>query len=220
MHKTRIALITATLLALLPLLQGCFPMVAGGAAAGIMSIHDRRSTGTQTDDETFEWKVRGQLPEQYKSQSNVSVTVFNKRLLLSGEVPSADARTATETAVRTVDGLREVYNELGVGPISTFGSRSNDSYITSKIKGRLVDSDQVSANHIKVVSERGIAYLMGIVNDREAKAAIAVARTTSGVLKVINLMEVLSDAEIQRMDEQFRSGGSNPQPALAPVESR
>lgn len=219
MRKTKIALAAATLLAALPALQGCVPALVTGAAVGVVSAHDRRTTGTQTDDETMEWKAKMRLPEQYKSQSHVNVTVYNKRLLLTGEVPNAEAKTATEAAVRQVDGLREVYNELGAGPVSTLGNRSNDSYITSKLKARLVDSNQLSANHVKVVTERGIAYLMGIVNEREAKVAVAVARTTSGVLKVVNLMEVVDEAETRRIDDQFL-GARNPPPASAPVEKR
>ncbi|MCL2344464.1 MAG: BON domain-containing protein [Desulfobulbus sp.] len=218
MHKTRLTLAAALLLAALPALQGCFPAVVTGAAVGVMAAHDRRSIGTQTDDETSELKVRGRLPAQYKEQSNVSVTVFNRRLLLTGEVPSAEARAATEAAAREVDGLREVFNELGVGPVSTLGSRSNDSYITSKVKARLVDSDQISANHVKVVTERGIVHLLGIVNEREAKAAVNVARTTSGVLKVVNVMEVIDEAETRRIDEQLL-GARKSSPASAPASS-
>lgn len=214
MHKTRLTLAIA-LLATLPALQGCFPAVVGGTAAGVMSVHDRRTIGTQTDDETLEWKARGRLPEQYREQSNVSVTAYNRRLLLTGEVPNTEAKAATEAAVRTIDGLQGVYNELGIGPVSALGSRSNDSYITSKVKARLVDSEQLSANHVKVVTERGITYLLGIVNEREAKAAVAVARTTAGVLKVVNLLEIISEAETQRIDEQFRGTG-NSMPAENP----
>jgi osmotically-inducible protein OsmY len=118
-----------------------------------------------------------------------------------------------------IDGVREVYNELGVGPVSSLGSRSTDSFIDSKVKARLVDSNQISANHIKVVTERAIVHLMGIVNDREAKVAVAVARTTSGVKKVVNLMEIVGDDDIRRIDSQTL-GSRNPPPANAPVETR
>jgi len=219
MHKTKLALAAVALLAVLPWLQGCFPAVATGAAVGVMAVHDRRSTGTQTDDEMLEWKVRGVLPERYREQSNVSVTVYNRRLLLTGEAPSAEARAATEAAARTVDGLREVYNELAVGPVSKLGSRSNDSYITSKVKARLVDSDQLSANHVKVVTERGVAHLLGIVNEREGRAAVAVARTTSGVLKVVSLLEIIDEAETRRIDDQLL-GSRNASPASAADDKR
>ena len=125
----------------------------------------------------------------------------------------------TERTLRMIDGLREVYNELGIGPASSLGSRSTDSFITSKVKARLVDTNQVSANHIKVVTERGIVYLMGIVSEREAKVAVAVARTTDGVRKVVNVMEVVSEDETRRIDN-LTLGARNPPPQSAPVEKR
>jgi osmotically-inducible protein OsmY len=219
MSKLKLALATATLLAALPALQGCIPALVTGAAVGVMSAHDRRSTGTQTDDQTIEFKAAFRIPDQYKNFSHVNFTSYNKRLLITGEVPNAEAKAAIEAQARMVDGIREVYNELGVGPMSSLGNRSNDSFITSKLKARLVDSNQVSANHIKVVTERGIAYLMGIVNEREAKVAVAVARTTAGVLKVVNVMEVLDESETQRLDSQNLGARSAP-PQTAPVEQR
>ena len=220
MKRYRLTLAAATLIAALPMLQGCFPaVVAGGAAVGVMSAHDRRSTGTQTDDESTEWRAIRQVPAQYGKLSHVNATAYNRRLLLTGEVPSDEAKAAIEAAVRQIEGVREVYNELGIGPASSLGSRSTDSFITSKVKARLVDTNQVSANHIKVVTERGIVYLMGIVSEREAKVAVAVARTTDGVRKVVNVMEVVSEDETRRIDNQTL-GARNPPPQSAPVEKR
>ena len=219
MPKLKLALTTAALLAALPVLQGCVPAIVAGATVGVISAHDRRSTGTQTDDETIEWKAKLRIPDQYKSLSNVNFTSYNRRLLITGETPNAEAKAAIEAEARKVDGVREVYNELGIGPASPLGSRSNDSFITSKLKARLVDSNQISANHIKVVTERGIAYLMGIVNEREAKVAVAVARTTAGVVKVVNIMEVLDESETQRIDSQNLGARTAP-PQTAPVERR
>lgn len=219
MPKLKLALAIATLLAALPALQGCVPALVTGAAVGVMSAHDRRSTGTQTDDETIEWKAALRVPDQYKNFSHVNFTAFNKRLLITGEVPNAEVKAVIEAEARKVDGVREVYNELGVGPVSSLGNRSNDSFITSKLKARLVDSNQISANHIKVVTERGIAHLLGIVSEREAKVAVAVARTTSGVLKVVNLLEVIDEGEARRLDSQ-NLGARNTPPPTAPVETR
>ncbi len=221
MKHAKLSLAAATLILALPLLQGCFPAVLGGAAAvGVMSVHDRRSTGTQTDDETTEWKAAGRIPEQYKAASHINFTSYNRRLLLTGEVPSAEAKSAIETAVREIEGVREVYNELGVGAASSLGSRSTDSYIDSKVKARLVDSNQISANHIKVVTERAITHIMGVVSEREAKVAIYITRTTAGVKKVVNLLEVVSDDEIRRLDEQALGARKPPPNTSAPVEQR
>ena len=220
MQKSRLTLAAAVLVATLPFLQGCVPaVIVGGAAAGVMTAHDRRSTGTQTDDETAEWKAMQSIPAQYKELTHANFTAYNRRLLITGEAPSEEAKSGIEAKVRMIDGLREVYNELGIGPASSLGSRSTDSFITSKVKARLVDTNQVSANHIKVVTERGIVYLMGIVSEREAKVAVAVARTTDGVRKVVNVMEVVSEDETRRIDN-LTLGARNPPPQSAPVEKR
>ena len=220
MQKSRLTLAAAALVATLPFLQGCVPaVIVGGAAAGVMTAHDRRSTGTQTDDETAEWKAMQSIPAQYKELTHANFTAYNRRLLITGEAPSEEAKSGIEAKVRMIDGLREVYNELGIGPASSLGSRSTDSFITSKVKARLVDTNQVSANHIKVVTERGIVYLMGIVSEREAKVAVAVARTTDGVRKVVNVMEVVSEDETRRIDN-LTLGARNPPPQSAPVEKR
>lgn len=221
MQKTRLSLIAAVLITALPLLQGCVPaVIVTGAAVGVMTAHDRRSTGTQTDDETSEWKAAQQIPEQFKAQTHANFTSYNRRLLITGETPSEEAKTAIGEQARKVEGVREVYNELAVAPPSGLGNRSNDSYITSKLKARLVDSNQISANHVKVVTENTVAYLMGVVTEREAKVAIAVARTTDGVRKVVSVMEVLPDADIRRIDSTAPGGSKTPPPQTAPVETR
>lgn len=220
MKHPKLSLAAATLILALPMLQGCFPAVLGGAAVGVMSAHDRRSTGTQTDDETTEWKAAGRVPEQYKATSHVNFTSYNRKLLITGEVPNAEAKSAIEASVREIEGVREVYNELGVGAASSLGSRSTDSYIDSKVKARLVDSNQISANHIKVVTERAITHIMGVVSEREAKVAIYITRTTAGVKKVVNLLEVVSDDEIRRLDEQALGARKPPPNTSAPVEQR
>jgi osmotically-inducible protein OsmY len=219
MQKAKFTLAAAALVTLLPMLQGCVPAIIGGAAVGVMSAHDRRSTGTQADDETTEWKASNHVPDQYKMFSHTNFTSYNRRVLITGEVPSEEAKSAIEAEIRKLDGVREVYNELGIGPASSLGSRSTDSYIDSKVKARLVDSNQISANHIKVVTERAVVHLMGIVNAREAKVAVDVARTTSGVKKVVNVLEVIGDEDTRRLDNQVM-GARTPPPATAPVETR
>ena len=220
MNKPRLTLAATALALTLPLLQGCFPALVVGTAAGVMTAHDRRSTGTQADDETTEWRAARRIPENVKSYSHVNFTSYNRHVLITGEVPNDEAKAAVESEVRKIDGVREVYNELGVGPASSLGSRSNDSYIDSKVKARLVDTKQISANHVKVVTERGITHLMGIVNEREAKIAITVARTTDGVRKVVNLFEILPEQETRRIDNQTLGARKSEPARPAPVESR
>lgn len=221
MQKTKLTLAAATLAVALPMLQGCVPAMIGGAAAvGVMSASDRRSTGIQTDDETTEWKAAQRVPEKYKAFSHLNFTSYNRRVLITGEVPNEEAKTQIGEQVRQIEGVREVFNELNIAPASPLGNRTNDSYITSKLKARLVDSNQLSANHIKVVTENGVAYLMGIVNDREAKVAVAVARTTDGVRRVVTIMEVVSESDTRRIDTSAPGGARTAPPQTAPVETR
>lgn len=220
MQKLKLTLAAAALIAALPLLQGCVPAVIGaGAAAGVMTAHDRRSTGAQADDEGLEWKAAQQIPENYQANAHVNFTAFNRRLLITGEVPSEEAQNAIGERVGKLEGVKEVFNETVVGAASSLSSRTNDSYVTSKVKARLVDEKTLSANHIKVVTEAGIVYLMGIVTEREGKVAVAVTRTTAGVRKVVNLTEVIGDAEAKRL-QTLPSAGTAPPSQPAPVESR
>lgn len=220
MQNFKLGLGAAALAIALPMLAGCVPaVVVGGAAVGVMSAHDRRSTGTQTDDESTEWKAAARIPAQYKDGSHANFTSYNRILLITGEVYSDEAKQAIGEAATRIEGVRQVHNELTIGPISSLGSRSTDSYIDSKVKARLVDSNQISANHIKVVTEKAVAHLMGMVSEREARVAVAVARTTDGVRKVVNVMEILPDADIRRIDNQAL-GSRTPPPQAAPVENR
>ena len=220
MNKTGLSLATAALLVLMPVLHGCAAAIVGGAAVGTMSALDRRPTKVQTDDEATEWKAMQAIPEQYKAASHVNFTSFNGRLLITGEAPSEEAKAAIGESSRKLQGVREVINELGVGAASSLGSRSTDSYITSKVKGRLVDAKEVSANQVKVITERANVYLMGLLTEQETKVAVQVARTTTDVRRVINVIEVISPEEAKRLDLLSKSSEPKPPPAPAPVENR
>ena len=220
MQKTKLTIATALLAIALPLFQGCAPaVIATGAAVGVMSYQDRRPTAVQTEDEGIEWKAARSVPEHFAAASHLNFTSFNRRLMITGEVPSEEAKAAIGEQAAKVAGVREVFNEAAIGPVSSLSARSNDSYITSKVKGRLVDEKHLSATHIKVVTEAGITYLMGIVSERESKLAVTIASRTDGVRKVVNLFEVRSDAEIKRLDTPpgaTKPAGEQP----APVENR
>jgi osmotically-inducible protein OsmY len=220
MQKAKLTIAAAALITALPLLQGCVPaVIATGATVGVMSYQDRRPTAIQTEDESIEWKASRSVPEKYSAASHLNFTSFNRRLMITGEVPSEEAKNAIGEQAAKVAGVKDVFNEVTVGPASSLSTRSNDSYITSKVKGRLVDEKYLSAIHIKVVTEAGVTYLMGIVSERESKLAVTIASRTDGVRKVVNLFEVLGDAEIKRLDAP--PGATKPaseQPA--PVENR
>ncbi len=190
------------LLAVASLLGACVPaLLVTGAAGTAISYHDRRSTGIQADDETSEWRGRNRVPPAYSDSANVNFTAFNRSLLVTGEVPNAQARADIGDMAERIEGIRRVHNELQIAAVSTLASRSNDVFISSKYKARLLDNDRVASNHIKPVTENGVLFLMGIVNEGEAVAAVNLARTTAGVRKVVNLLEVLPDADIRRIDE-------------------
>ncbi len=186
----------------LPLLGACVPaLIATGAAGTAISYHDRRPTGIQADDETSEWKGRNRVPARYRGDNaNINFTAYDRVLLVFGEVAVEAARAGIGEMAERIEGIRKVHNELQIAPPSTLGTRSNDVFISSKYKARLLDTEQVSSNHIKPVTESGVLFLMGIVSDREAKAAIDIARTTAGVRKVVNLFEILPDTEIRNID--------------------
>ena len=190
-------------LGLLPLLSACVPaVIVTGAAVGVVSYHDRRSTGTQADDETTEWRARNRLPAIWRERGNVNFTAYNRRVLVSGEVPDERARDEIGALAAALDGVQKVHNELRIGPVSTVGERADDVLLSSRIKARLLDQKVVSSNHVKPVSERAVVFLMGIVSEAEAQAAIDVVRTTAGVAKVVSLFEILPASDIRRLDHQ------------------
>jgi osmotically-inducible protein OsmY len=189
-YKSGRLLAIIALLAALPLIHGCAPLIAGGAAAtGILVAQDRRTVGTLTEDEGIELKAAGRIGERFGV--HVNVTSFNRMVLLTGEVPDAAARTEAERITWAVENVRGVHNELAVAGMSSYTVRSNDAVITSKVKARFLDSQKFNPLHVKVVTENSIVYLMGMVRKQEANDATEISRTTSGVQKVVRVFEFL-----------------------------
>lgn len=186
--------------AILPSLQGCFPVVAAGVTTGVLATVDRRSLGTQTEDESIEWKSSARVSEKLGDRAHLNFTSYNRKVLMSGEVPSTEAKAEAERIVTGIPNVQGVYNELTVGPASSYSDRSNDSFITSKIKSRSVDSGKFNPVHVKVVTEAGIAFLLGMVTQPEADSAIDVARHTGGVKKVVPLMEIIAPSKARELD--------------------
>jgi osmotically-inducible protein OsmY len=172
------------------LLSGCVEMAAIGVGAAVVSAQDRRSTGMQVEDEAIELRASNRIGERFGDKVHVNVTSFNRLVLLTGEVPDAKTREAVERIVRELPNPpRSVVNELRVAGLSSLQARANDTVITGKVKARLLDAKQVNALHVKVVTEAAVVYLMGIVTEAEANAAVEVARTTGGVAKVVKVFE-------------------------------
>jgi osmotically-inducible protein OsmY len=192
----RTALVGALTAATLASMQGCIALLGVGAVAGGMSLNDRRTGGTQIEDESIELKSGGRLREAIGEAGHVNVTSYNRIVLLSGEVPSDADKAAAEKAVAGIEGVTNVVNELEVGANSTIGTRSSDTVITTRVKSALIDAKDVQASAIKVVTERGIVYLMGRVTEREATRASEVARAQPSVLKVVRVFEILTEEQL------------------------
>jgi len=182
----------AALFVLVPvlLLSGCPAAIVGAGALTYGVAEDRRTSGTMIDDDNLETRVSRGVRDRYGENTHVNVTSFNRSVLLTGEVPEEARRAEIEKLAQGAGNVRNVTNELQLGAPSSFGARSNDSYITTKVKGRLLDSNKVNPIHVKVVTEAGVVYLMGIVTEREAADAVDVARNTGGVVKVVRIFDL------------------------------
>jgi len=183
------------MLAALQLLQGCAAIAVGGIAGAVVMSEDRRTVGTITEDTAIELKASSRLGQKLKEGVHINAFSFNRMLLLTGEVPDAAAREEAERIARGIEYVRGVYNELTVSGVSSYTVRSNDSLITSKVKTRFLDSKKFNGIHVKVVTENSVVYLMGLVKREEANDATEVARTTSGVQKVVRVFEFI-DTEL------------------------
>jgi osmotically-inducible protein OsmY len=170
----------------------CFPVVAGGAAAGGAMAADRRTSGIYVEDENIELKAVKKMETNLGEYAHVNVTSYNRNVLLTGEVPDDATKAKAEALLKEIENIRAVTNEIAVGPKSSISSRSNDTYITSKVKTKFVTENQFPANYVKVVTENSVVYLMGIVNKTEADAAVEIARNTDGVTKVVKVFEYLN----------------------------
>ncbi len=211
-------LIAALLLGatVLPALQGCFPMVAAGVTTGVLAAFDRRSVGTQTEDETIEWKASARVREKLGDKAHINFTSYNRKVLLTGETISEETKTEIASIVAAIPNVQGTYNEIVVGPISSYSDRSNDSFITTKVKSRSVDNGKYNPVHAKVVTEAGVVFLLGLLTQPEADAAIDVARTTAGVKKVVNLFEIITPAKARELDLAQSNNGNKPAPVQNP----
>ena len=198
------------------LLAGCVPMVVGTAVVGgAIVATDRRAGGSQVDDELIQMKAGGRLDEAFPDgRVRVNTTSYDRLVLLTGQVPSDADKATVEQVVAKIDNVKGVVNELSVGPATTLGERSKDAFVTTKVKASIVDSQDLFANSIKIVTHRGVVYLMGRVTEREANHAAELARGVSGVAKVVKVFEIISEAELARMQVKAAA-----KPASAPASS-
>ena len=204
---------------LLSALSGCVPLVVGGAAmAGTgLVVTDRRTAGTQLEDESIEQRAASAVRTNLGDRVHVNITSYNRQVLLTGEAPTAQDKERVEQYVSRVENVRGVVNALDVMPPSGLSQRSQDTLVTTKVKASFVDAKDIYSNAFKVTTERGVVYLMGRVSQREADRTAEIARGVSGVSKVVRVYELVSEQELADIGRQQApsSGGVSPAPAAA-----
>lgn len=191
-------------------LSACAPLMLGGALVGGMMASDRRTSGSQVEDEGIELRANSRINENLGERVHVNVTSYNRQVLLTGEVPSAQDKQLVERVVSGVENVRSIVNELDVLGSSTLSQRASDSLVTGKVKASLLDAKDLFSNAFKVVTERGTVYVMGRVTQREATRATEIISGISGVMKVVRVLEIISEDEVKAM---------TPKPAPASPQS-
>jgi osmotically-inducible protein OsmY len=186
-------------------LGGCAALVVGGAVGTAVMVTDRRTAGTQLEDQNIELKSVTSIRETVGERGHINVTSYNRQVLLTGEVASEADRAAIEQAIGRIEGVKTIVNELAAMAASTMTTRSNDTILTSRVKASYLDAKDLQANAVKVVTERAVVYLMGRVTEREANRATDLARGVAGVQKVVKIFETLTEAELAALS-------SNPKP--------
>ena len=202
----RAARVAVLALAAATVLPACAPVLVGGAmVGGALASVDRRTAGTQVEDQAIELKAAARVRELTGEQAHVNVTSYNRSVLLTGEVPDAAARGTVEQAIGRIEGVRSVVNELAVMGKTTLTVRSNDAVLSARVKAGFIDAKDLQAQTVKVTTERGVVHLMGRVTEREAARAVEVARGVPGVQKVVRVFEIITEAELARLQSGVTS---------------
>lgn len=178
-------------IALASQITACVPVVVGGAAAGGAMAADRRTSGTYVEDENIELKATKNIYDTLGDASHVNITSFKGNVLLTGEVPDDKTKQKANNLVLAIENVKSITNELTIGPKTSISSRTNDAYITSKVKAQFVSENRFQANFVKVVTENSVVYLMGYVTKKEAEDAVEIARNTGGVSRVVKVFEYI-----------------------------
>lgn len=182
-------------------LSGCAPLIVGGAVMTGIVATDRRTTGAQVEDESIELKVASAVRQELGDRVHLNVTSFNRKVLLSGEARTQADKDRAEKLAQNQENVQSVVNDLAIGPASSLTQRSKDTVITSQVKAAFIDAKDLQVNSIKVVTERGIVYLMGRVTAREAKRASDIVRSIGGVAKVVRVFDEISEEELKRLSQ-------------------
>lgn len=201
--SARLTLVAALLASALAT-SGCLPLVATGAAVGTMAALDRRTLGAQTEDQEIELRAANRMRDALKQPGGVSVTSFNRKVLLTGQVASEDDKRAAEAVVAGLPNVRsmQIHNELQVLGRPSLATSAADASITARVKAAFVEAQDLQANVIKVITESGTVYLMGLVSRREADRASDVASRVAGVQRVVTVFEYITEEEVKRASER------------------
>jgi osmotically-inducible protein OsmY len=208
----RLMLATLAAGAVLSSLSACAPLMVGSAVmSGLVAI-DRRTTGIQLEDEGIELRTAQGLRQNLSASAHVNVTSYNRMVLLTGEVGSAADKERAERLAKSQENVSSVVNDLAIEPASSLTQRSKDAIITGQVKALLVDAKDLQSNAFKVVTERGVIYLLGRVTSREAQRASEIARSSSigGVAKVVRVFEIITEEELKRISAQPLSPQAQP----------
>ena len=208
--RPMMAILAASTLALA--LGACAPVIMGGAMlGGGLVATDRRTSGIQLEDEGIELRSGARLREALGDRGHLNITSYNRQVLVTGEVPTEQDKQKVSDIVSRVENVRAVVNELAVMPNTSLTDRSSDVLITGRARASLVDARDLFANAFKVVTERGTVHLLGRVTQREANRATELVRSIPGVKRVVRVLEIISEEELQRLQP--------PAPAPAPATS-
>jgi osmotically-inducible protein OsmY len=192
-------LVTAAMLSLA--VSACIPVIVGAVGAGAYAATDRRSLGAQADDKLIAPRVDKRISEALSDRAHVDVNSFNRKVLLTGEVPDQASKDRAEEIARSVDNVTSVVSDLEIGGMTPSTARNNDAYITAKVKAELVSRKDIFANAYNVTTEKSIVYLMGRVTREEGDKAAAIAQGVSGVQKVVKVFDYISDAELAQLQK-------------------
>ena len=181
-------------------MQGCVvPIAVGAIGAGVYAATDRRSLGAQADDKVIESRVSSRIDDALSNRAHINVTSFNRKVLVTGEVPDEAARQKAEQIAKSVDNVQSVVADLEIGGMTPASARNNDAFITTKVKAELVNTKDVFANAYKVVTEKRIVYLMGRVTQAEGNRAASIASGVSGVAKVVKVFDYITEDELAQL---------------------
>ena len=202
MNKGRALLLAATVTTMATQLNGCvFPVVVGAVGAGAYAATDRRSLGAQADDKLIASRVESRVTEAMSDRAHINVNSFNRRVLLTGEVPDQASKDKAEQIAKSVDNVHSVKSDLEIGGMTPSSARNNDAYLTTKVKAELVSRKDIFANAYKVVTEKSVVYLMGRVTRAEGDKAAEAAAGVSGVQQVVKVFEYLTDDELAQIQK-------------------